>query len=260
MILEKTLPEHRVSALIYLNYNQTWDEYVNYSPAHMVQWCGYSPNWRSRKNSKLNIYEKFRICMEWYWNNGYIFDFDVEKYVQNNFQSSLLNKERILPKGNFGTIYDFELSAIKKYMPTYRPLNRSVLLLLLAYIRAFTWNRSTQTTGHSVSSKKRKPEIFHSQFKTMGEYIGINAKLISKATEILESLGIITTHRMPSYQDRDGVWHTDDIIYVFKYKFITEKRRTRICSQEEYDPQKELEYGIQFLRECKYSSKKFYQM
>lgn len=223
----------------------------------MIQWSGYRPNWR--KGVRDNIYDKFCKCMSWYFENGYIFDFDKDKYVQNNFQSSLLNKDKISPQNNFGLIYDFEIKAIMKYKLTYKPLNKSTILLLLSYIRAFTWIRKNEITGHSEKSKKEKPEIFHSQFVTMEKYISVNSRMISKATSILEDLEIMKTYRMPSYQDDDGTWHTDDIIYICPYKIIVDKKNLHFCNKEEYNWQKELDYGITYLREQKYISKKFYQ-
>ena len=83
--------------------------------------------------------------------------------------------------------------------------------------------------------------------------------MISKATEILEQMGLIKTHRMPRYQDFDGQWHTDDIIYLIPYKIIYENKKFYICSKDEYNPQKELENGIIYLRNMNHISKKFYQ-
>lgn len=45
LILETTLPAHRISAFAYLNYNQTWDGLVHYSPIYMIQWSGYKAKW-----------------------------------------------------------------------------------------------------------------------------------------------------------------------------------------------------------------------
>lgn len=259
VILESTLPEHRISLLIYFNYNKTWDDMVHYSPTYMIQWCSYRPNWRTLTNGKKNIYEKFLICMSWYFDKGYVLDFDSKKYTQNTFQSSLLNLDKTLPSNNFGIIYDFEIEKIMKHQISYKPLNKSVILLLLSYIRAFTWLRSNEMSGHSEKSKKSKPEIFHSNFKLMENYIGVRAKMISKATGVLEDLGIIKTYRMPSYKDDNGQWHTDDIIYICPYKIVSDKKTIRLCSKEEYNWEKELKYGIKYLKESNYSSKKFYQ-
>lgn len=259
IILQDNLSEHRISALIYLHFNQTWEEFVHYSPIYMIQWCGYKPNWH--RGTTENIFTKFKESMQWLYENGYILDFDKDKYVQNTFQSSLLNKDKMIPKNNYGMLFDFEIEAIMNHQSSYKPLNKSILLLLLSYIRAFTWVRQNEISGHSEKSKKEKPEIFHSQFQTMENFIHVKARMISKATTVLEELGLIKTHRMSSYQDSNGVWHTDDIIYICPYKLVwnTKTKQYRICNKEEYDWHKELEYGINYLRECKYSSKKFYQ-
>lgn len=258
LILQTDLPDHRISVLNYFNYNQTWCNTAHYSPIFMIQWCGYKPNWRKLKN-KENIYEKFSKCMNWFYENDYILNFDSEKYIQNTFQSSLINKKKLLPPSNFGVIYDFEIETIMKYKSPYRPLNYSVLLLVLSYIRAYTWLRSSQTTGHSEKSKKSKPEIFHSQFTVMEKYIGVKTKLISKAVTVLKDMGIIKTYRMPSYQDKDGQWHTDDIIFICPYKIAASKNGLYICNKDTYDWEKELEYGILYLRNMNHTSKKFYQ-
>lgn len=259
IILQSELPEHRISALIYLHYNQTWEEIVNYSSNHMIQWCGYKTNWR--RGTSENIFTKFRDSMQWLFKNGYLIDFDKDKYVQNTFQSSLLNKEKLLPKSNYGNIYDFEIKTIMEYESPYKPLNRSILLLLLSYIRAFTWIRKTEISGHSEKSKKAKPEIFYSQFEIIGEHLGISPRMISRATTVLEELGLITTYRMPSYKNKDDEWRTNDIIYLCPYRLIWDKKinNFRLCSKEEYNWQNELSYGIKYLNEYKYSDKKFYQ-
>lgn len=257
VILENSLPEHRISILLYFLYNQTWDEMVHYSPIYMIRWSGYKPNWH--RGTSENIYTKFRDCMQWYFKNGYLLNFDKDIFVQNTFQSSLLNKKEIVPTENFGIIYDFEIERIMKYKSNYRPLNKSILLLLLSYIRAFTWNRTNQFTGHSEKSKKNKPEIFHSQFKTIAQFTGNTEKMISKATSVLEELGLIMTYRMPRYKDTNGNWNTDDIIYVCPYKFESSKNNIIKRNTDQYDYKKELENGIVFLREQKYISRKFYQ-
>lgn len=257
VILANILPEHRISALLYFNYNQTWENTVHYSPIYMIQWCKYKANWH--RGTEKNIFTRFRDCMDWYFENGYITDFDKGKYIQNTFQSSLLNMEKINPKNNFGILYDFEIEAINKYQSPYKPLNKSILLLLLAYIKAFTWIRTNESSGHSEKSKKNKPEIFYSQFQTIAAFIGSDRKMIAKTTEVLEKLGLIKTHRMPRYKDSNDKWHTDDIIYICPYRYIWRNNQIVQCTKEEYDYRKELEYGIIFLRNQNYVSKKFYQ-
>ena len=83
VILANTLPEHRISALLYFNYNQTWENTVHYSPIYMIQWCKYKANWH--RGTEKNIFTRFRDCMDWYFENRYITDFDKGKYIQNTF-------------------------------------------------------------------------------------------------------------------------------------------------------------------------------
>nr|DAD82941.1 MAG TPA: hypothetical protein [Siphoviridae sp. ctXZx16] len=258
VILQQNIPEHRISALFYLNYNRTWENTVNYSSIHMIQWCGYKANWNRHKNRE-SIYDKFLSSMKWLFSNGYVIDFDASKFTQNTLQSSLLNLDLTEPNKDFAIVYDFEYETIMKYDSPYKPLTKSILLLVFSYIKAFMWIRFTSVSGHSEKTKKSKPEIFHSQFETMSQFIGIKPKMISKATEILEQMGLIKTHRMPRYQDFDGQWHTDDIIYLIPYKIIYENKKFYICSKDEYNPQKELENGIIYLRNMNHISKKFYQ-
>ena len=197
--------------------------------------------------------------MDWYFENVYIIVFNRDKYIQNTFQSSLLNMEKINPKNNFGILYDFEIEIINEYQSPYKPLNKSILFLLLSYIKALTWVRTNETSGHSENSKKNKPEIFYSQFQTIAAFIGSDRKMVARATEVLENLGLIKTHRMPRYKDFNDQWHTDDIIYICPYRYILRNNQIVLSTKEEYDYKKELEYGISFLREQKYVSKKFYQ-
>lgn len=257
IILAKDLPEHRISTLLYLNYNQTWDEVVHYSPIYMIQWSGYKPSWN--RSNKSNIYEKFKSCMDWCFLNGYLLDYDETKYVQSKYQTSLLNIEKIRPADNFGLLYDFEIDFIKNYKSPYKNLNTSIILLILSYIRAFAWNRTNEVYDHSNTSKKEKPEIFHAQFQDMEYFTGISSRLISKVVDVLKNLGIVETYRMPNYKDSEGNWHNEDTIFVFLYKYKKKSSDICRCSNEEYDFKTELENGIEYIKNQKYSSKKFYQ-
>lgn len=255
VILAKSLPEHRISVFSYLCFNQTWEQKAHYSPAYMIEWCGYRPNWnRSNKN---NIYEKFKCCMQWYFDNNYLVSFKKDEFIQNNFQSSKVNTQKIRPERDYGLIYDFEFKKIIEYKSSYKPLNSSLLLLLLAYIRAYTWIRFTSISGYTSKTKKNKPEIFYSQYKTIGEFIGVSERLVSKATDVLIELGFVTTYRLPCYLNQDGEWRTNDIIYVCPYKIIRNKES--LVYLKDYDWKKELENGIQFLQSKKREEKKFFQ-
>ena len=65
-------------------------------------------------------------------------------------------------------------------------------------------------------------------------FIGSDRKMIAKATEVLEQLGLIKTHRMPRYKDSNDNWHTDDIIYICPYRYIWRNNQIIQCTKEEY--------------------------
>lgn len=258
VILTKTITEHRISEFLYFYCNKTQEGTVHYCPVYMIQWSGYKPIWY--RHNQNNIYVKFKNCMQWFFENGYLIDFDIDQYKNSVFQSSLLNMEKLIPDKDFGIIYDFEIKAIMDYKSEYRPLTKSILLLILSYIRAFTWKRVESKSGHSELSKMKKPEICRGQITYMAECIGITRQMFIKGTDVLLELGLITQHKMPRYQDESGSWHTDETIFVCPYKYKTAKDRTITrCTPDEYDFKKELEYGISFVRNQKYSSKKFSQ-
>lgn len=258
IILEKSIFEHRVMEFIYLYYNKTIEDNTHYSPTYMIQWSGYKPVW-NRHNEK-NIYQKYKTCMQWFFENGYLIDYDSCKYKNEIFQSSLLNMEKFNSDKDFGLLYDFEIKALKNYKSDYKPLTTSIILLVFSYIRAFTWKRINEVSGHSDKSMRRKPEICHGQITYMADYIGVSRQLFVKSIKVLAQFGFITSHKMPRFQDETGQWHTDETIFICPYKFKSTKNDgIKKCSSGEYDYQKELEYGIMFLREQKYSSKKFYQ-
>ena len=257
VILAKSLAGHRISGFLYFYCNKTQEDTVHYCPTYMIQWCGYKPLWD--RHNKNNIYIKFKSCMQWFFENGYLIDFDIEQYKNSVFQSSLLNMEKLIPDKEFGIIYDFEVKKIMGYESDYRPLTKSILLLILSYIRAFTWKRADSFSGHSEKSMKRKPEICHGQITYMSDFIGITRQMFIRGENVLSDLGLIVSHKMPRYKDESGQWHTDETLFVCPYKYKTVKNKIVKCTNEEYDYQKELENGIIFLREQKYSSKKFYQ-
>lgn len=198
--------------------------------------------------------------MEWFYSKGYIIDFNKDLFTGNTFQCSLAYEEKIRPDSNFGLIYDFELETINSYTSKYRAVNKSTLLLVLSYIRLNTWVRKTDLTGHSEKSKKSKPEICNRQLVEIANDLGLSSNLVSKSLTTLEEFNFVASKAMPRFQDELGNWHTEDTIFVAPYKFrVISEGKIVQSSKEEYDYEKEIAYGIKFLQERKYSSKKFYQ-
>ena len=148
---------------------------------------------------------------------------------------------------------------MKSYKSQYKPLTNSIVLLVLSYIRLGMWRRTYQYTGESEKTKKDKPEIFNKQYSEMSSDIGISSRLVSRCVDALEDMGIIAVKHMPRFKDETGQWHTEDTIFTNKYRYLYDTRTRKHKLDSDYDYEKEIQYGIKFLQERKYSSKKFYQ-
>ncbi len=240
--------------------NETRDGTVHHSPIQILRWCGYSATWDKHKNKgKPNTFTAIAQCMGWFHESGYILDFNEKRFQRDNHEISRLNTEMFRPDGNFGILYDFEIQRIMDCHISYRPLTKSIVLLVLSYIRAYTWIRQSDISGHSPTSMKEKPEIFYSQYTLMGTFIGVAPRMISKAVDILADLGLLISHRLPNYKTVSNEWRTNDVIFVCPYKIQTANDELIVLDGSSYDYKKELENGIAFLRSDGYAAKKFYQ-
>ena len=257
LIYASTVSEKRASCFSYLIFNSTLQDTVAYSAKQIITWCGFKPNW-NRSKTKANIYDKFLDCMTWIYQNGYILNFEDTEFTGNNYCYSLLNTDKMFPSDNFGIIYDFEIEKIKNYKSKYRTLTQSTILLILSYIRVNLWKRSANLEFQEEKLKKEKPEICNKQILEISNDIGISERLISRSIDILVELDIIDMSPMPRFQDELGNWHTEDSIFVNKYKFIRNEHGV-IIKDNSYDYESELSNGIDFIRKRKYVSRKFYQ-
>lgn len=258
LITAKELNDKRISCFYYLNQNITYENTVMYCFNYMAKFCKYKAQWN--RNQQNNIHSKFLECMKWFHDNGYIIDFNSDKFIGQTFQCSPVDINKIRKPERFAKIYDFEIEKIINFKSDYRPLSSSILLLTLSYLRLKTWNRKDEITGYSESSKKDKPEICHKKYIEIAQEIGLSEKIVSRAIHTLSSFGFIAVRPMPRFRDENNYWVVDDTIFITPYKFIQKQDgEFTLASKEFYDFRKEISYGISFIKEQKYTSKKFYQ-
>lgn len=263
LILEKELNEKRIDCFSFIYFNSTLEKRVNYSMNYMIEWCGFTPQKRKAKSDSAYIGNKFNIIMMWLYQHNYLINFNTNKFLGNNFQSSLINTNYLHPENGYGLIYDFEINKIREYHSTYKTMTKSILLLVLSYLRLKLWIRKNGKIAYTKNYEKDKPEICHKQIIEISNDLGISSKLISRAIYILEEFGIIVTKSMPRFKDEIGNWHTDDTIFANRYKFVIyfdiESQTRTIKLDKNYNYEKEISYGVEFLKEKKYYSRKFYQ-
>ena len=100
-----------------------------------------------------------------------------------------------------------------------------------------------------------KPEFCYRHYNNIEVDIGLSSRYISKATKILNKMDIIEYRELPRYKDESGNWHTEVTLFVNKYKRIDNGESI----DTKYDFNQELQWGIEYIKEKKFLSKKFLQ-
>lgn len=259
IIYGTTIGEKRASCYAYFFTHMTDNNTVLFSYDYLIRWCGFTPDRKKNRKTGLSMKDKFSQVITWLCENQYISNFNERSFWGNNLQYCLINRDKFGDNKQFSIIYDFEINLLQHYDSNYRPLTKSTILLVLAYIRVNMWRRTTQLTVELDAAKKKKPEIVSRQYRKIAEDIGISERLVSRAISVLNDMGIIVARTLPRFQDESGKWHTEDTIFANKYRYLYNNRKKQYELDKNYDCEKELQYGVKFLQERKYSNKKFNQ-
>lgn len=238
IIYEKDVGEKRVLCFLYFLQNITYGGDIFYSCDHLIKWCGYRPNSRKRNKNEKSTNDTFSDFIYWLYQNFYISDFNVKDFYGNNLICCIANKDLFLNPYKFGIIYDFEINKMKNNK------SRDLLLLVLSYLRLNTWNNKT--------GEHLRPEIVHRQYSKISEDTGISVYRIKKSIQQLCDMGILKAANTPRFRDQDGAWHTEDMIIVNTYKYHWDDITNTYLLDQNYDCDKELEFGVQYLQQRKH--------
>ena len=260
-ILSQSIPsEHIVPVICALQNHLSLYGNVTYSRNYLLNWFGYKPS-EDRHKGAITIQTKYLNCMQWLKDQEYIESFDESNFRTDKFNESYVDVDKLYPNKNYGILYDFEVELIKNIdFNKKHGINNSLVLIFLAYLRSYSWNRANlerSYLSHSKKSRQEKPEIFHSTYKSMSSFLGLSERTIVKLTGLLTDLGIIRTYRFPKYKGSSSKCHYGEIIYVFTYKFQYLNGEYSLC--DGYDPEQEIKNGIKFIQENQYETKKFNQ-
>ncbi len=249
IIYNKELNNKRVLSFIFLVFRSSLDDTISFSLDSIINWAGLK---KSRNKGKSNnIFYDLILELK---KDNYINGFDEKDFYGNNLVTANLNMGKVYPSGNFGIVSVKEYSEINNYKCKNPRINTSVLVLVLAYIRANILRRYDNELGFSKKDIKTKPEFCYRMFVDIENDIGIHRNTISKCVDILVELDILVTQVMPRYRDENGNWHTEATLFASKYRYDKYERIV-----EDYNYEEELRYGKQYLMDKKYVSKKFYQ-
>ncbi len=242
IIYEKDMDEKRVLCFLYFLQNITYGGDISYSCDHLIKWCGYKPNSRKRNKNDKSINNSFSDFIYWLYQNFYISDFNSKNFYGNNFINCMANEDLFIRPYKFGIIYDFEL------MQTENIKSRDLILLVLSYLRLNVWNNKTD--------EQLRPEIVHRQYTKISEDIGISVYRIKKSIQTLCDIGILKTANVPRFRDQSGAWHTEDMIIANVYRYHWDDTTNSYLLDQNYDCDKELEFGVQYIQQRKHSGVK----
>lgn len=231
------LDEKRISCFLYFLKHITFNGTVSYSCDHLVKWCGYKPSIKKYKNTNLSTNDKFANIIEWLYRNYYISDFNYKEFCGNYLRYCSVNDVMFLNPARFGVIYDFEFQKVENIK------SWDLLLLVLSYLRLNTWNNKT--------GEHLRPEIVHRQYSKVSEDTGVSVYRIKKSIQTLCDIGILKTATVPRFRDQSGAWHTEDMIIANKYKYHWDNITNTYLLDQNYDCDKELEFGVQYLQQRK---------
>lgn len=217
LIEEIKLDDLRIPIYIYFSSMRTIRDIVGFSIDRLAIFCGYRPNIH-----KGMINDKCKTIFNDFVNMNMFADFpdNINQLKHNDYIEVKLNYEWFDFNSNFAYIDLPEIDIIidfKKYVDKesrYSRITVSKLLLLLSYIRV---NKLRRTELQTNTHPENKPEFFYRQYKSIGIDLGWHEDTVTIGVSILNQLNIIVSKDINRYQDSNGNWHTDVILFVDKH-------------------------------------------
>lgn len=247
IIYNNEMDEKRVLIFSYFASKRGLDDTVGFSCDSIVKWCGYKINYNKDKINDQIAKSTLLLSQDKY------IDIQKERICRNNFILTKLNNEKFDVYNKFALVYLNELDTIqnfKKYTTDVNRMSSSILLLVLSYVRVNMLRRQAEYFNH----KSDKPEFCYRMYKDIEVDIGISSRYISRSIKILCELDLIAITTLPRWQDEYNNWHTEVTLFVNKYKY---KDGGKL--DDSYDYEQELRWGIDYIKEKKFLSKKFGQ-
>jgi len=244
IILNTDMDSKRVAVFSYFMIHKGLCDDIYFSVPDVVKWCGLKPDTRADGVSK-----KFVDVINDLKNEGYLTyseelgkvsplrgEFDTEKVIDECQTES------------FAIIYSDELKAIINYKKENNKdafLNSTTLLLVFAFFRNAIYRRPNKLrpeernvsnlNNHDVDIERRRslyPEAYADTYKDISDKIGLSARTISKAVDVLEQqLGLLVTDAAYRVKNDEGKFNTQQTIFANAYK---REREFLLAIGEEY--------------------------
>lgn len=231
VITDTTLPKHRVAALSYICAMTGVAYKINFSIKLIVNWLGKSDDRRITKNG-CNTASGVKMCIESFKKRN-ILSYDNDELKFATLIEGRFDKEEYsecYAHERFAKIYIDELSTIINYQNSNdgEYMDNLILLLVFAYLRAKI------PVKNNLAGAGDRPDAYDTNYKTIGNELGLSERLVSKAVKVLVQLGYIYERRRgkESYYSTDEkgnrVLHRKEktIIFCNTYKRIDKGSKT----------------------------------
>ena len=225
--------EKRTTIFSYFSVKRGLDNMCEFSVNSIIKWSKKKPD-----RHKGGINDKVLLAVGALVEEGYLSL--EEKLTSNVTIDSTWNVEKITEeckRNRFAVIYLDELKKILEYQnpnPKDTLLNTDIILLVFAYLRMKIYRRRNMMMPeeYNLDSKNdheydiqqrrtRSPEAYDCFYYEIGNELGITARAVSKAVEVLNELQLIYSEALPRIKYNDGEtikWRTDHTIFCNYYK------------------------------------------
>ena len=229
VILDTSMNEKRATIFSFFSMYRGLNNNLFFSINNIARWMGKQPNRNANGiNGKvIQIIEQLNRL-------GYLTLFDElsnSSIIEANFDLSKISQECELNR--FAVIYIDEINRILKYKNSNSKdsfLNNDIILLIFAYLRMKIFRRRNKLFPEEINidnknnhqydieiRKFRSPDAYDCYFYEIAEELGISARTVSKAIDVLNELELIYHESLPRVK-HGNKWHTDHTVFCNFYK------------------------------------------
>lgn len=229
IILDVDMTDKRISVFSFFSIYRGLNCGMFFSVNNIAKWLGKKPD---RHANGIN--SKVIQIVECLVDRGYLTL--SEELNNSSCIEAILNLSKISKEcdsDRFALIYLDELKQIMNYQnpnPKDSFLNSDVILLVFAYLRMKIFRRRNKLFPEEINMngennhqydidvrRLRSPDAYDCYYFEIAEELGLTARTVSKAAEVLSELGLIYSESLPriKYEDK---WRTDHTVFCNMYK------------------------------------------
>lgn len=229
IILDTDIDKKRAITFAYFATRRGIGGELLFSVNNIIKWAGKTPD---RHANGAN--DKIVQIIESLKSTGYLKL--LGKLDSYSYTEAIFDFQKVLQEceyDRFAIIYLDELKKILGYKNVRAgdsSVNNATVFLVFAYLRMMIYRRQNKLRPEEINldnknsheydieaRRLRSPEAYNCHYCEIAEFLGLSARIVSKAVSVLNELGLIYSEALPRIQ-RDGKWWTDHTVFSNAYK------------------------------------------